>query len=465
MTSALALLVLPKTTTAPRRAGGRPGCSRRRRRGSAADAAGGGRPAPCPGRSDGPRCDANRSIGRPVVRTGRGPAEAACPWRDGALGLRRSVRGRGGSGGAAASETATPSRGRAVRDADRRVKVGRVPLAVRRDPPARALGHVAHGLILDLLSVRAWTRTTYVSAGLHYRPTDDPALKHGSMPEPPSDAGGTVGPAISPRRLGPPWPTDPQPAPLPPWRRRTGSSRGCSSHYGPPRLGGRTPAASPLRRPRQCHLLPAAGGQGGGRHPRTVRRRRGRRGDAGQRAGDTRRRRCGAPGSVRPRRPPCGTWPRRWPTDRWSLERIGRLSDEDVVSPPGAGARHRAVDGGDVPPGHAGPSRCVAGRGLRGAGRLRLGLGVARDPGAGRFCSIWGSAFRPYRSVVAWYCWQVVDNPAPVPAAPLAAGHLDGAVGDDVLLHLGGARSDRRVALPHVVVAPVALVDGVGSPP
>jgi 3-methyladenine DNA glycosylase/8-oxoguanine DNA glycosylase len=26
-----------------------------------------------------------------------------------------------------------------------------------------------------------------------------------------------------------------------------------------------------------------------------------------------------------------------------------------------------------------------------------------------------GDAFRPYRSVVAWYCWQVVDNPTGVP--------------------------------------------------
>ena len=25
-----------------------------------------------------------------------------------------------------------------------------------------------------------------------------------------------------------------------------------------------------------------------------------------------------------------------------------------------------------------------------------------------------GEAFRPYRSVVAWYCWEVIDSPAPI---------------------------------------------------
>jgi 3-methyladenine DNA glycosylase/8-oxoguanine DNA glycosylase len=25
-----------------------------------------------------------------------------------------------------------------------------------------------------------------------------------------------------------------------------------------------------------------------------------------------------------------------------------------------------------------------------------------------------GEVFRPYRSIVAWYCWRVVDNPVPV---------------------------------------------------
>ena len=44
-----------------------------------------------------------------------------------------------------------------------------------------------------------------------------------------------------------------------------------------------------------------------------------------------------------------------------------------------------------------------------------------------------------------------------------AARELDGAVGDDVLLHLGGAGADRGVALPRVVVGGVAAVDGVGA--
>ena len=41
-----------------------------------------------------------------------------------------------------------------------------------------------------------------------------------------------------------------------------------------------------------------------------------------------------------------------------------------------------------------------------------------------------------------------------------SALELEGAVGDDVLLDLGGAGADRRVPLPHVVPGPQAAVDG-----
>ncbi len=41
-------------------------------------------------------------------------------------------------------------------------------------------------------------------------------------------------------------------------------------------------------------------------------------------------------------------------------------------------------------------------------------------------------------------------------------GELDGLVGDDVLLDLGGAGADRRVALEHVEPVPAAALDGVG---
>jgi 3-methyladenine DNA glycosylase/8-oxoguanine DNA glycosylase len=99
---------------------------------------------------------------------------------------------------------------------------------------------------------------------------------------------------------------------------------------------------------------------------------------------------------------------------RVSLERIGRLSDEDVVD-------HLVQ--------------------VRGIGRWtaemfllgtlgRLDVWPVGDYGVrAGFSSAWGlpeipapavlldhgEAFRPYRSIVAWYCWQVVDNPAPVP--------------------------------------------------
>jgi len=97
-----------------------------------------------------------------------------------------------------------------------------------------------------------------------------------------------------------------------------------------------------------------------------------------------------------------------------SLERIGRLSDEDVVA-------HLVQ--------------------VRGIGRWtaemfllgtlgRLDVWPVGDYGVrAGFAKAWGlpeipapaelldrgEVFRPYRSVVAWYCWKVVDNPTPVP--------------------------------------------------
>jgi 3-methyladenine DNA glycosylase/8-oxoguanine DNA glycosylase len=100
---------------------------------------------------------------------------------------------------------------------------------------------------------------------------------------------------------------------------------------------------------------------------------------------------------------------------RVALERIGRLSDEDIIE-------HLVQ--------------------VRGIGRWtaemfllgtlgRLDVWPVGDYGVRvGFASAWnlpdvpppaslqelGEAFRPYRSVVAWYCWRVVDNPVPVPA-------------------------------------------------
>jgi 3-methyladenine DNA glycosylase/8-oxoguanine DNA glycosylase len=97
-----------------------------------------------------------------------------------------------------------------------------------------------------------------------------------------------------------------------------------------------------------------------------------------------------------------------------SLERIGRLSDEDVVD-------HLVQ--------------------VRGIGRWtaemfllgtlgRLDVWPVGDYGVrAGFATAWGlpeipappvllelgDAYRPYRSVVAWYCWQVVDNPLAAP--------------------------------------------------
>jgi DNA-3-methyladenine glycosylase II len=96
-----------------------------------------------------------------------------------------------------------------------------------------------------------------------------------------------------------------------------------------------------------------------------------------------------------------------------SLERIGRLSDEDLIA-------HLVQ--------------------VRGIGRWtaemfllgtlgRLDVWPVGDYGVrSGFARAWelpeipkpaalvehGEAFRPYRSVVAWYCWEVMDSPAPI---------------------------------------------------
>src|ERR1700722_19882746 len=48
-------------------------------------------------------------------------------------------------------------------------------------------------------------------------------------------------------------------------------------------------------------------------------------------------------------------------------------------------------------------------------------------------------------------------------SAARLAGHGDGPVGDDVLLNLGGAAADGRVALEGVEAGPLAPVDRVGT--
>jgi DNA-3-methyladenine glycosylase II len=99
-----------------------------------------------------------------------------------------------------------------------------------------------------------------------------------------------------------------------------------------------------------------------------------------------------------------------------SLDRIGRLSDEDVID-------HLVQV--------RGIGRWTAEMFLLGTlGRLdvwptgdygvRAGFasawGLPEIPSPTELLE-WGEAFRPYRSVVAWYCWRVADNPTPAPPA------------------------------------------------
>lgn len=99
-----------------------------------------------------------------------------------------------------------------------------------------------------------------------------------------------------------------------------------------------------------------------------------------------------------------------------SLERIGRLSDEDVVDHLvqvrgiGRWTAEMFLLGTlgrlDVWP--------VGDYGVRAGFRTAWGLPEIPTPAA---LLERGEVFRPYRSVVAWYCWRVVDTPIPLPSA------------------------------------------------
>jgi len=102
------------------------------------------------------------------------------------------------------------------------------------------------------------------------------------------------------------------------------------------------------------------------------------------------------------------------------LERIGRLGDEEVID-------HLVQI--------RGIGRWSAEMFLLGTLR-RLDVWPVGDYGVrAGFATAWGlpevpapaslhplgEQFRPYRSVVAWYCWRVVDTPVPVEALSAAA--------------------------------------------
>jgi 3-methyladenine DNA glycosylase/8-oxoguanine DNA glycosylase len=98
-----------------------------------------------------------------------------------------------------------------------------------------------------------------------------------------------------------------------------------------------------------------------------------------------------------------------------SLERIGRLTDEDVVAHLiqvrgiGRWTAEMFLLGTlghlDVWP--------VGDYGVRAGFASAWGLPEVPAPAA---LAARGETFRPYRSVVAWYCWQVVDNPTVISA-------------------------------------------------
>ena len=85
----------------------------------------------------------------------------------------------------------------------------------------------------------------------------------------------------------------------------------------------------------------------------------------------------------------------------------GPAADDEVVEQLVAVRGHRAVDGADVPDVHPAPPRRVAHRRLRRARpATAIAYGLSRAARRPRSSRCWASAFRPYRSVAAWYCWR-----------------------------------------------------------
>ena len=103
--------------------------------------------------------------------------------------------------------------------------------------------------------------------------------------------------------------------------------------------------------------------------------------------------------------------PPRRSTATIRLDAGGRLPDDEVVDDAHPGAGRRAVDRPHVPDLRPAPSRRVADRRLRRARRASAAPGRAGRAARRRASSsVLGDRFRPYRSVVAWYCWRAADT-------------------------------------------------------
>ena len=95
------------------------------------------------------------------------------------------------------------------------------------------------------------------------------------------------------------------------------------------------------------------------------------------------------------------------------------------------------------------PPRRVADRRLRRPRRLRPRLRPGRAARPPRSSRSWASAFRPYRSVAAWYCWRAADSPGLTGADVGETGSADDGGGGLAAGDVGLAVVDGRQAAPE----------------
>ena len=173
--------------------------------------------------------------------------------------------------------------------------------------------------------------------------------------------------------------------------------------------GGRSAA---LRRARADDLLPAARGSGRRRDPRAVRRAVRRSADTRGGARACRSRRCAASACRAPRPRRSATSPRRSRRGSSSSTAWRACPTRRSCASSSLVRGHRRVDRAHVPDVPARPARRVARAATSACARASPGC-TTSEPLTPKELEAEGERFRPYRSLVAWYCWRAADTVLP----------------------------------------------------